>query len=104
MQNLINTFLDLSGAATDANGVWINVADMEFPIAVLVSAADGGNTIILNVTNALPLPANSVHDVQQASITAPGVTLINGPVIGLKARKPAATTSSKVTACLRVQR
>ena len=96
------TLLSLTGTNVDANGVWFDVAQYEFPLSVLIVGGGASDGITLNVTNTYPLPANSTHDAPYtAAITVDGVTLINGPVQGLKARKPAATHTTVVTVMLR---
>lgn len=96
------TLLALTGTNTDANGVWYDVSQAEFPLAVTIVGAGAGDGITLNVTNQNPLPANATHDTPvSAAITSDGITYINGPVMGLKARKPAATQSTTVYVLIR---
>lgn len=105
MQKQNKILLALAGTAVDANGTWFDVSEMEFPLAVLVVGGAASNDITIDVTDQYPLPANSVHDAPYgAAIVADGVTLINGPVMGIKARKPAATASTTVYVLARVKR
>jgi hypothetical protein len=105
MQKDAKILLGTTGVGVDANGTWIDVSEMEFPIRILIIGAGAGDAITINLTSKFPLPANAVHDIPlQAAITADGFFDVTAPVTGIKARKPAATQTTTVYALLRAKR
>jgi hypothetical protein len=96
--------LNLSGGATDANGVWYDVSEFEFPLGVIIVGSGASDALIVDVTGKYPLPANSVHDAQVGSYTTDQLVQISSPVRGLKVRKTAATQSSSAYVLLRGNR
>lgn len=96
--------LNLAGTATDANGVWYDVSEFEFPLGIVLVGSGAGDALIVNATGKYPLPANSVHDAQIGSYTSDQVVAINGPIRGIKVRKSAATQSSSAYVLLRGKR
>lgn len=89
------TILNLSGVATDANGVWTYVGNVRAPFTVHVTGSGASDTVTINASCALA-PAAGTHDFQVAAVTTDGFTVISQPVKWIKARKPAATQSSAV--------
>ncbi len=90
------TLLNLTGTATDTNGTWIYVGNIAAPFSVHVTGAAAGDTVVINTSCSPTAPAAATHHVQEASVTADGITTISKPVAWIKARKAAATQSSAV--------
>ncbi|MBI4872719.1 MAG: hypothetical protein HY814_14265 [Candidatus Riflebacteria bacterium] len=90
------TLLNLTGATVDADGVWTYVGNMDVPFTIHVTGSGAGDSIVLNGSCKVPVPAAGTHDVVLATVTTDGFTTVSTPVTWVKSRKAAATQSSTV--------